>query len=415
MCAGYRLRRYALRGGVSPFGRYGLLSPRYVLDMRSVRGEQQQLKDQEEEMELKKWPDDFHTGLFELAKGGNLNVQELKERWNELMEFKRKHLPKSLLRFRPIENDNELKFRQSEIDGELCFRDIRILNDPFDSLLQSVKDDPSLNNVVKSVNMELRNSGYIVCFNEYREDIEETKNMVETSQMWDHYAKDHRGCCMVYDPSSWGAEWQDALFPVYYRKEHQEFINNFKRSKDDDREWSFNSYFFNKYIMTHKLTCWSHEREWRIILDKNLIKRLYDKGCDIRLLTKKFKRPISLNEDLKDYSCEKIMVDRFKCFLDTDGPIIQNNYSYDCSVKGMPLRDNTPEFESILIDFKKTFKDNCFEKTFKIIFGNGIVSNDRNELIKYCQKYPDIALFDMIINDYNEFIPQQVKVKDNGE
>ena len=151
------------------------------------------------------------------------------------------------------------------------------------------------------------------------------------------------------------------------------------------------------------------------ILDKNLIKRLYDKGCDIRLLTKKFKRPISLNEDLKDFSCEKIMVDRFKCFLDTDGPIIQNNYSYDCSVKGMPLRDDTPEFERILIDFKKTFKDNCFEKTFKIIFGKGIVSNDRNELIKYCQKYPDIALFDMIINDYNEFIPQQVKVKDNGE
>ena len=195
-------------------------------------------------MNLRNWPDDFYENFLELAKGVNLNDQEQKDKWDELMEFKRKHLPGRLLRFRSIENDNELKFRQSEIDGELCFRDIRTLNDPFDSLLQSVKDDPSLNKVVKSVNMELRNSGYIVCFNEYREDIEETKNMVETSQMWDHYAKGYRGCCMVYDPSSWGAEWQDALFPVYYRKEHQDFINDFKRSKDDDREWSFNSYFF---------------------------------------------------------------------------------------------------------------------------------------------------------------------------
>ena len=383
-------------------------------------------------MNLNNWPSDFHTGLLELAKGGNLNDQEVKEKWDELMDFKRKHLPRCLLRFRPIQNENDLKFRKSEIDGVLYFSDVRKQNDPVDSaLLLMNQDDSFLNGLVKSRIDDAVNSGYIVCFNE------SPINSLRTLPMWAHYAKDHKGCCMKYDNISlWPTEWQDALFPVKYIPEDK-FLDYLKDFKISNNVWIHGCGLLSKYIMTNKLDTWSYEHEWRIILDKNLLNKfskIPDK--DIRIHPTRdmpneqgiplFKYKNRYQEqtwnEIKEHlvKVEKILgrtdgdVYDEPIFKIQEKPIdekifetfLRDNGKRDLGIinhklNNNELNNNEPQFRGISMK--------CL-KPSEIILGKDIDGNFKKTLIEYCEKKIDIS--QITISDEHIISNQELKKVD---
>lgn len=383
-------------------------------------------------MNLRNWPDDFYENFLELAKGVNLNDQEQKDKWDELMEFKRKHLPGRLLRFRPIENDNDLKFRQSEIDGVLYFSDVRKQNDPVDSSLLSMNSDKLIYNELVKVRVgDIVNSGYIVCFNESPID------SLRTLPMWAHYAKDHKGCCMKYDNiSAWPTEWQDALFPVKYIPE-DDYFDYLKEFKIDDGDYIHGCGILSKYIMTNKLDTWSYEQEWRIILDKNLLNN-FSKMPDENIRIYQTKNipneqgiPLFRYKNVyKDETWNKIKERLFeieKILNRTneniyDEPIfkiqektedektfeifLRDGTGHDLGIINRTLGNKEPQFRGISM---------YFLKPSEIIFGKRIDASYRNKLMEYCKEYPDVNLFDMTINEYNKIIIQKVKDNGNGD
>ena len=317
-----------------------------------------------EEMNLRKWPDDFHKVLLKLAKAQTEKGEETSEswnhNWNKLMEFKRKNIPKTLLRFRPIQDDDDLKLRKSEIDGVLYFCDVRKQNDPFDTSLLSMESDNSDDlERVKRIITDARNSGFIACFNACQVE------SYHTLPMWAHYAKDHKGCCMRYDNvHSWPIEWQDALFPVNYRDNFQDFLNDFKVWESDKKvEWQYEDNALYKYVMTNKLDQWSYENEWRIILDKNLLKRFSKKDdMNIRIYPEKNEQGIAIFKDNND---ETEIVERFENNLKDDKKNLDINLTSE---------NNEPLIKGISM---------CCLKPSEIIFGKNINNNYRNSLIEH--------------------------------
>lgn len=354
----------------------------------------------------KDWQKEFFERLLELAKG-NIPKENWTEEWKDLMEFKRKHLPSSLLRFRPIRNEKELELRKSEIDGVLYFCDVRKQNDPFDSSLLSVEsDDPMYASVVKAINKDVKNSGYIVCFNDCDADSH------YTLPMWAHYAKDHKGCCMKYDNvTSWQTEWQDALFPVKYRDSFQDFLNEFKRDEDS---WGYEYNALYKYIMSNKFDCWSYENEWRIILDKNLLKKFSktpDKNIcihptnmptehgvslfrynDYKIKEKLFEIEKILNRTYGEVYNEPIVKIQEKLHQEMDfEQFLTDNEDGDLGIINHDL-NNEPEFRGISLRFLEASQ---------IIFGK---SNDdtykynKNKLIAYCKNNTNEVIRNMGIS-----------------
>lgn len=355
----------------------------------------------------KDWQNEFFDRLLELAKG-NVPKGNWTEEWKDLMEFKRKHLPSSLLRFRPIQNENELELRKSEIEGVLYFSDVRKLNDPFDSsLLLMNSDNLFYNNLVKGRIEDVVNSGYIACFNELPID------SLDTLPMWAHYARDHKGCCMKYDDISlWPPEWQDALFPVNYRDNFQDFLNEFKRD-EDSWEYEYNALY--KYIMSNKFDCWRYENEWRIILDKNLLKKfskipdmnicihptnmLTEHGVSLfrynnyRIKEKLFEIEKILNCTYKEVYDEPIVKIQKKSQQEIDfEQLLTDNEDGDLGIINHTFNDE-PEFRGISLRFLEASQ---------IIFGksnDATYKNNKNKLIAYCRNNTIEVLRNMGILD----------------
>lgn len=70
--------------------------------------------------------------------------------------------------------------------------------------------------------------------------------------MWPHYADSHRGICLEFETALWPF---NLAFPVRYSDEYPR-INRAVESAYET---------LNKSLLT-KSTCWSYEREWRIIM-----------------------------------------------------------------------------------------------------------------------------------------------------
>ena len=126
--------------------------------------------------------------------------------------------------------------------------------------------------------------------------------------------------------------------------------------------------------MLNKFDSWSYENEWRVILDKNLIRKLRHK-LDIRVHPYHNIQGLPLS----DHSAEKIMVDSFKSMLDTDGTII--NYT---------RKEDEPEFKGVSLNFRKPSQ---------IIFGRNINDDYKNKLIDYCRNHPGKDIRDMKLLD----------------
>lgn len=99
------------------------------------------------------------------------------------------------------------------------------------------------------------------CENDWIDDIDESQSKQkvvcftedgDNPLMWSHYALNHTGVCLKFEPSK-DSNFEKALFPVTYADELVE-----AKSTSD----------FSRSLLT-KLRTWSIEREWRIISDKD--------------------------------------------------------------------------------------------------------------------------------------------------
>ena len=81
----------------------------------------------------------------------------------------------------------------------------------------------------------------------------------DSTLMWSHYARDHRGIALEFDTAIWCDQMPyitGQFFPVLYSE--QRISLNLVRSEFDEAQ------FFNSTILT-KDRCWESEQEWRII------------------------------------------------------------------------------------------------------------------------------------------------------
>lgn len=350
------------------------------------------------------WKNEYFKELLLLAKGRNENGTEIQQeewiiRWNDLMELKRKHLPSSLLRFRPIQDDNDLKIRKSEIDGVLYFCDVRKQNDSFDSSLLAL-DNSVHDSVVRAVIENVKNSGYIVCFNDCTTDNDCTADWIATLPMWEFYANGHKGCCMKYDNVSlWPTEWQDALFPVRYTG-FQDFLNEFRIDDFESDSWEYRWYAFYKFVMTNKFFSWSNEKEWRIILDKNLLQKLSKKfDKNIRIY------PTDPNFYEQGFSLFKIQEKPYQeiCFEQLlakneagELGIINNSNNSNHDQNGEPM------FRGISL--------RCL-KPSQIILGKKMINDYREKIMKYCRSHQDVAIRNIRLSDIT-FEYNQIKLRE---
>ncbi|MBU6420132.1 MAG: DUF2971 domain-containing protein [Proteobacteria bacterium] len=84
----------------------------------------------------------------------------------------------------------------------------------------------------------------------------------DSTLMWSHYARDHRGIALEFDTTEWCSHMPymaQHFFPVLY-SEQRINLNLTRREYD-------NAQFFKSTILT-KDHCWESEQEWRIIQSK---------------------------------------------------------------------------------------------------------------------------------------------------
>ncbi len=248
-----------------------------------------------------------------------LFISEVDENYDKALELKRTNIPKKLYRYRSIDSDEKMEFTKGEIiTGEIYFADIKTFNDPFDSssLLSNSVSSSYLNTpIIKdrwSISLKDHFSEQefkkvfesenwynkileLVAYKEQRSigiNKDDLKNANEYTlmkkleglnkhynsifhkrfriacftesnanlPMWAHYANQHRGICLEYDLDNIDSICNiNRLFPVYYVEKLQDIV-------------MFNSNSHNLvpilvwyYIIMHKLSDWSYEKEWRLI------------------------------------------------------------------------------------------------------------------------------------------------------
>ena len=149
------------------------------------------------------------------------------------------------------------------------------LNDPLDSTYTislenylklyfekypTLKDDPKYLDLMKSCykwKIEKGESDWINDIDELQSKLRVTCFTEDGNNplMWSHYANNHTGVCLKFEPSK-DENLEKSIFPVSYT---DELIEAKERSD------------FQKCLLS-KLTTWSIEKEWRIISDKERFK-----------------------------------------------------------------------------------------------------------------------------------------------
>ncbi|MEX1014802.1 MAG: DUF2971 domain-containing protein [Candidatus Paceibacterota bacterium] len=167
-----------------------------------------------------------------------------------------------LYKYQPIN-----KLVLSNLAGsKLWFAKPNVFNDPFefrikrdskrglDKLreenphLENISDENILEKVRKGYEQKIREMG-VCCFTEVPDSI----------QMWAYYADAHRGICLGFSGKDKRTKKDDALHPVYYKKEYPE--------PDYGNVWHLDGL---ANILFTKEKAWEHEKEYRrIIVDGN--------------------------------------------------------------------------------------------------------------------------------------------------
>lgn len=259
-----------------------------------------------------KWIASFWDRLVGVSKTGNISEFE------SLQREKRNKIPPKLFRFRPIlgnsirykdnplfnyfanypflnnsfseeqlckrlnenyieiinllPNISEIERRKSEVKGELYCANAFYQNDPYDSSAAGMKPsdiDAEMQRISKSVfSKELYDHVHNPAFSASFLDIDEPKSL----PMWNLYAENYNGCCLEYDTEDWEDKWRDALFPVNY-SENLLGLKDYLSTDGLGLRYDDDQFAYIIPFLTLKLRDWDYEREWRIVLNAELLKK----------------------------------------------------------------------------------------------------------------------------------------------
>lgn len=227
----------------------------------------------------------------------------LQDKFHEALELKLKNLPKSIFRYRPL-NDFTLGALQS-LSVYMC--DLECLNDPyeclgklshrsaelamfsqsdfaqkFQELFESTITEDEIAEIVSSEDLLLKFNEVcyrkgILSFEDYQAIQMRGKNLLpphifdrlndpmkicsfserfDSMLMWSHYSDQHKGICIEYDFSEY-LQVNNLLYPVVYSDDLFEF-NLFQQNITNPS---------NQLIIsnTRKAKDWYYEKEWRLI------------------------------------------------------------------------------------------------------------------------------------------------------
>lgn len=287
----------------------------------------------------------------------------------QAINLKEQHIPQHLYRYRSASN---AKYIQSELFGQIYMPHISELNDPFDScsLLESeninnyFKPDDFVKKLKHVTNFEMPTDtlnpntwsedllSYVLSAqglnekskedtiasfqSEIRRRIEKVNIQMNSAikkdyriacfsetpynlPMWNHYANGHDGLCFEYDTLSfrYDSTLRQRLFPIFYQDKLPDILELMK-----DMKYSPISLF--DYILIHKLTDWSYEKEWRLVLNFQQISQntedlpddYWDTG-KIEFITRPSKVYLGakINRDVKNLLlvlCSKLKIDIYQ-------------------------------------------------------------------------------------------------------
>ena len=256
-------------------------------------------------------------------------------------------LPEKLFRYRPILTSQQLLYVISEIkECNLYLSRPEDFNDIFDAvsilskenLYEYFKESSQLNEIISLVNRVYEIYGNTST----HDDVERLKNVkmdfwVDTNNhynqilgevrvacfteshqnmpMWAHYANNHQGVCLQYNPATFLNAWsRERLFSVKYTKQMPDIISEILLTKK--RKITFKTI---ESIVTKKHEDWRYEKEWRLILHKG---HFYSKENDVPKEFYKFGKLVVFEKPSKVYLGYKVSTDveeLFRSVLENTG------------------------------------------------------------------------------------------------
>lgn len=186
--------------------------------------------------------------------------------------------PQKLYKFRAIETKEDwCRLRSILLKCELYCPSPSSFNDPFDCKIPPLGTiEPNFARYLIDPSGRNRPTGPLTAHeeNKLRQTLAKAQDRInsngvlslaasrDSTLMWSHYARDHRGIALEFDTTIWCSQMPymaQQFFPVLYSEQR---INlNLTRCEYD------NAQFFNSTILT-KDHCWESEQEWRILQKK---------------------------------------------------------------------------------------------------------------------------------------------------
>lgn len=197
-------------------------------------------------------------------------IEKLYNQRGNLNELEKAEITKAL--------DKKIIFKYKEIsdkclmylkEGTIWLSNPKKFNDPFDCLfeldedefIKSLKSFPFNHSIMidhveilNNYKNNMLNSEFICCFSEINNNI----------LMWSHYADNHKGICVAYSTEDLlkaarkhRKRITTILTPVYYSDE-VEVLSCFSNENISKSAYSFQK----------KASCWSYEKEWRLMISK---------------------------------------------------------------------------------------------------------------------------------------------------
>lgn len=150
---------------------------------------------------------------------------------------------------------------------------------------------------------------YPEIFKEHDEFLKENTSLIcltedrNNNPMWAHYGDNHKGICIKYDFKNCCDFFKEYCFPVWY--DNSSIIDNFQINK---YKHVLQTLSFKPFMKKSK--DWRCEKEWRIILDKTILKKESRKHfCICNKEYIEFLKPsaVYLGKDISEEDREKIL------------------------------------------------------------------------------------------------------------
>lgn len=263
---------------------------------------------------MENWKNDF----IKILGNSKLNTNDIEKAF----ELKSKNIPSLLYQFRP-DTDYAIK---NFLDGVLYLSSPQKFNDPYDAkplfnpdkviklsleekyireylyklvgsndiFSEDFTDKTKyLMNKLQNLLISQTNNLGISCF---------TENDYKNVLMWSHYANYHKGFCVEYDIRNFDDNnFLRFLYPVIYSNEIYDLAEHLfamLKSYTHPKHPTFNNIVNMTVVPLYKSLEWQYEKEWRLVIDKNLI-RLDDNKLTISQKPKAIYLGVNIKKEVK--------------------------------------------------------------------------------------------------------------------